>query len=67
MDIGAWRATVCGVSESDTTEQLTLSLSYLLSMSLAHREPSINVTAYYYLLSTKLSCIETPLEHYKFI
>jgi len=29
MDRGAWRATVLGVTEPDTTECLTLSLSYL--------------------------------------
>ena len=28
MDPGAWPATVHGATESDTTEQLTLSLSY---------------------------------------
>ena len=27
MDGGAWWATVCGIAELDTTEQLTLTLS----------------------------------------
>ena len=34
MDRGAWRATVCGVSELDKTEQLTLSLSHIKTIIL---------------------------------
>ena len=34
MDRGAWRATVHGVAESDTTEWLTLSLSFPLEACL---------------------------------
>ena len=35
MDRGAWGATVHGVTESDTTEQLSLSLISLVRMSLS--------------------------------
>ena len=38
MDRGAWRATVHGVAESDTTEWLTLSLSFPLEACLGGLE-----------------------------
>ena len=39
MDGGAWRDTVHGTAKSDTTEQLTLSLSKTYSEKIPHLSP----------------------------
>ena len=39
MDGGAWRYTVHGTAKSDTTEQLTLSLSKVYSEKTPHLSP----------------------------
>ena len=54
MDTGAWWATVHGLTESDTTEQLTLLLfhfqcdvspyTWKLSISITHRQITLNLS-----------------------